>query len=54
MSAPLPLPCPVVGNYSSIFAIGPQIYMSAWRIPGTEEPGGLLWGLTELDTTEVT
>ena len=28
----------------------------AWRIPGTEEPGGLpsLWGRTELDTTEVT
>ena len=27
----------------------------AWRIPGTEEPGGLpLWGCTESDTTEVT
>ena len=27
----------------------------AWRIPGTEEPGGLhLWGPRELDTTEVT
>ena len=27
----------------------------AWRIPGTEEPDGLLsWGYTELDTTEVT
>ena len=27
----------------------------AWRIPGTEEPGGCcLWGCTELDTTEVT
>ena len=27
----------------------------AWRIPGTEEPGGCrLWGLTESDTTEVT
>ena len=25
----------------------------AWKIPGTGEPGGLLfWGLTELDTTE--
>ena len=26
----------------------------AWRIPGTEEPSGLLWGRTESDTTEVT
>ena len=27
----------------------------AWRIPGTEEPGGCrLWGRTELDTTEMT
>ena len=28
----------------------------AWRIPGTEEPDGLLssQGRTELDTTEVT
>ena len=27
----------------------------AWRIPGTEEPGGSrLWGRTESDTTEVT
>ena len=28
----------------------------AWRIPGTEEPGGLwgLWGCTESDTTEMT
>ena len=27
----------------------------AWRIPGTEEPGGmLLWGHTESDTTEAT
>ena len=27
----------------------------AWRIPGMGEPGGChLWGLTELDTTEVT
>ena len=27
----------------------------AWRIPGTEEPGGRrLWGHTESDTTEVT
>ena len=27
----------------------------AWRIPGTEKPGGCcLWGCTELDTTEVT
>ena len=27
----------------------------AWRIPGTEEPGGLPHGVTqELDTTEVT
>ena len=27
----------------------------AWRIPGTEEPGGCcLWGHTELDMTEVT
>ena len=27
----------------------------AWRIPGTEEPGGLLsMGSTELDTTEAT
>ena len=33
----------------------------AWRIPGTEEPGGLpsmgsrrLWGRTESDMTEVT
>ena len=27
----------------------------AWRIPGTEEPGGLrLWGCTELDTTDAT
>ena len=25
----------------------------AWRIPGTEEPGGLcLWGRTELDSTD--
>ena len=27
----------------------------AWRIPGMGEPGGLLlWGRTELDTTEAT
>ena len=27
----------------------------AWRIPGTEEPGGLrLWGRTQSDTTEAT
>ena len=27
----------------------------AWRIPGTEKPGGCcLWGSTELDTTEAT
>ena len=27
----------------------------AWRIPGTEEPGGLpSWGHTELDTTDAT
>ena len=26
----------------------------AWRIPGTAEPGGGLWGRTESDTTEVT
>ena len=27
----------------------------AWKIPWTEEPGGLpLWGLTELDMTEAT
>ena len=26
----------------------------AWRIPGMAEPGGLLWGRTESDTTEVT
>ena len=26
----------------------------AWRNPGTEEAGGLLWGRTELDTTEAT
>ena len=27
----------------------------AWRIPGTEEPGGLsFWGHTESDMTEVT
>ena len=26
----------------------------AWRIPGTGEPGGLLWGRTESDRTEVT
>ena len=26
----------------------------AWRSPGTEEPGGLPWGCTESDTTEVT
>ena len=27
----------------------------AWRIPGTEEPGGChLWGHTEVDTTEMT
>ena len=27
----------------------------AWRIPGTEEPGGLpSWGRTESDTTDVT
>ena len=24
----------------------------AWRIPWTEEPGGLQYGVTELDTTE--
>ena len=23
-----------------------------WKIPWTEEPGGLLWGRKELDTTE--
>ena len=26
----------------------------AWRIPGTGELGGCLWGHTESDTTEVT
>ena len=27
----------------------------AWRVPGTEEPGGChLWGCTEPDTTEAT
>jgi len=26
----------------------------AWRIPGTEEPGGHLWGHTESGTTEAT
>ena len=27
----------------------------AWRIPGTEKPGGCrLWGCTESDTTAVT
>ena len=26
----------------------------AWRIPGTEEPGGCLWGRKESDTTEAT
>ena len=26
----------------------------AWRIPGTGEPGGCLWGHTESDTTKVT
>ena len=26
----------------------------AWRIPGTAEPGGRLWGRTELDMTEAT
>ena len=27
----------------------------AWRIPGTEEPGGFhLWGRTKSDTTEAT
>ena len=25
----------------------------AWKIPWTEEPGGLLWGGRELDTTEL-
>ena len=35
-----------MATHSSIFA---------WRIPGTEEPVGCrLWGLTELDMTEVT
>ena len=30
-------------------------YILAWRIPGTEEPGGLpSWGRTESDTTEAT
>ena len=29
--------------------------VTAWRIPGTGEPGGCrLWGRTELDTTEAT
>ena len=26
----------------------------AWRTPGMEEPGGLLWSRTELDMTEAT
>ena len=26
----------------------------AWRIPGTGEPGGLPYGVTQSDTTEVT
>ena len=26
----------------------------AWRIPGTGEPGGAVYGVAELDTTEVT
>ena len=26
----------------------------AWRIPWTEEPGGLVHGVTESETTEVT
>ena len=35
-----------MATYSSVLA---------WRIPGTEQPGGLpSMGRTELDTTEVT
>ena len=35
-----------MATYSSVLA---------WRIPRTEEPGGLcLWGHTESDTTEAT
>ena len=26
----------------------------AWRIPGTGEPGGAVYGVTESDMTEVT
>ena len=26
----------------------------AWRIPGTEEPGAAVYGVTESDTTEAT
>ena len=40
-------------------AMAPQPSIVAWRIPGTEEPGGLpsmgsrrLWGRTESDITE--
>ena len=36
-------------------AVAPQSSVLAWRIAGTEEPGGLpSMGHTELDTTEVT
>ena len=34
--------------------MGTHFRVLAWRIPGTGEPGGHLWGRTELDTTEAT
>ena len=34
--------------------MAPHSSILAWRIPGMEEPGGLLWGRTESDTTEAT
>ena len=34
--------------------MAPHSSVLAWRIPGTAETGGLLWGPTESDTTEVT
>ena len=35
-------------------AMAPHSSTLAWRIPGTEEPGGLVHEVTESDATEAT
>ena len=54
-SSHLHLP-PLVSSSVSLFAeMATHSSILAWRIPGTEEPGGCrLWGRTESDTTDST